>query len=159
MGIVIWIFIFFQPSPQEQFIERFAPLAIEEMRIFGIPASVTLAQAILESNSGRSHPALYWDNFFGMHCHKKTHKLECAPYVDAGDSCRLYVYQTEWHSFRAHSAHITQGRYKTLPKLCGKNPWSWCNKLQEFGYSTDPDYSWKLGTIIKTFNLTKYDHE
>jgi len=128
-----------------------------ENRLYGIPASVTLAQAILETGGGTSSGFKKLNNNFGIRCTKKIHNDCCHPYVDAGDKINLRRYNNCWESFRCHSKYITSGKYRTMYVTCGLDPYKWCDELQRRGYSSNKQYAKRLKQIIKQYDLTIYD--
>jgi len=144
-------------SPHEYFITRFLPVAQNEEDKFHIPASVTLAQAILESGGGKSKAFVLYNNSFGMQCKNKTHAGCCEPYVDAGDNVRIRKFKTAWEGFRAHSIHITTGKYSDMLYKCGNDPYKWADQLQAHGYSTASDYAERLKRVMRDYDLLKYD--
>ena len=144
-------------TPQEKYIEKFAPLAVEEMQRSGIPASVTLAQAFLESRYGESELASEFNNHFGIKCHNDW-KGARTYYDDnvKGECFRVYSDASE--SFRDHSDFLRyQDRYKSLFDLKITDYKGWARGLKAAGYATDPSYAVKLIQIIEEYDLTKYD--
>ena len=144
-------------AQHQDFINRFYQVAMTENRLYGIPASVTLAQAILETGGGTSLGFKDHKNSFGIRCTKKKHINCCAPYVDAGDKIRLRKYNTCWESFRCHSKYITSGKYADMYGTCGLDPYKWCDELQKRGYSSNKQYSKRLKKLIQQYDLTIYD--
>lgn len=144
-------------NPHADFINRFSLTAQSEYSKFGIPASVKLGQAILESGGGKSRAFSMYNNAFGLQCKLKQHTDCCALYNDAGTIVRIRKFNCAWDGFRAHSIHITNGRYADMPAVCGNNPYLWAVELQRRGYSTTPDYASRLTRVINHYNLTQYD--
>jgi flagellum-specific peptidoglycan hydrolase FlgJ len=139
------------------YVERFSPVAVSEWRRFGIPASVTLSQGILESDAGRSHLARRARNHFGMKCFsKRCGRGHCVNKADDSHKDFFIVFRSAWYSYRAHSKFLLQRRYKDLPFGRADIP-GWCDGLQSAGYATSKTYSTKLQGIIKTYDLEKYD--
>ena len=139
--------------------ERFAPLAVAEMHKFGIPASVTLAQALLESNAGESKLAASVNNHFGIKCFSKRCKRgHCANFTDDSHKDFFVKYATAWGSFRAHSQFLKKSsRYRHLFEF-GKDDYrNWANGLTTAGYATDKKYGAKLIAIIRIMGLDRYD--
>ncbi|MBK7936485.1 MAG: glucosaminidase domain-containing protein [Lewinellaceae bacterium] len=143
----------------KNYAERFAPLAVAEMHKFGIPASVTLAQALLESNAGESRLAESVNNHFGIKCFSKRCKRgHCANFTDDSHKDFFVKYATAWGSFRAHSQFIKKGsRYRHLFELGTSDYRNWANGLAEAGYATDKKYGAKLIAIIQMMGLDRYD--
>ncbi len=142
----------------KEYIDRFAPTAIVEMKKYGIPASITLAQGLLESNAGGSRLARENNNHFGMKCFsKKCGKNHCSNFEDDHHKDFFRKYETSWESFRAHSQLLNGKRYRHLKKLNRKDYKSWANGLQKAGYATDKRYAKKLITFIEQLNLNQYD--
>ena len=142
----------------KQYVERFAKTAMSEQQKFGIPASITLAQAILESGVGESKLATKNNNHFGIKCFSKSCKKgHCSNFTDDThkDFCRKY--ETAWESFRAHSQLLQKDRYKGLYELKLGDYKGWARGLRKAGYATDPNYAEKLIYYIEFLNLTQYD--
>lgn len=154
--IFLTISLFSLTSFKSDYISKYSKLAMEEQARYGIPASVTLAQGILESGWGESHAAVSHNNHFGIRCQKKIHNKECADYIDAGEKIRIMKYLSVKDSYRAHSIYLTTTKYKDLKSTCGKS-YSWCNELQHRGYSADKKYAEKLKNIIRKYNLEQFD--
>lgn len=140
------------------YVRRFAPVAMAEMRKYGIPASVTLAQALLESDAGGSTLSKRSHNHFGLKCFSKAcPQGHCTNHSDDTHKDFFRNFATPWESFRAHSILLTNDRYKHLLKLGQTNYKSWTAGLQKAGYATDPDYAVKLNRIIEEMGLEAYD--
>jgi flagellum-specific peptidoglycan hydrolase FlgJ len=142
----------------KSYIETFSRASIAEMDKFGIPASITMAQAIIESRSGTSVLSVRNNNHFGIKCFSKScPKGHCSNYTDDHHKDFFRMYSTKEGSWRAHSEFLlTQARYKGLLQY-GKNYKLWALKLREFGYATDPTYDKKLIGIIEKYELYKLD--
>ncbi|MBR5054443.1 MAG: glucosaminidase domain-containing protein [Bacteroidales bacterium] len=144
-------------TPQQRYIDRWAATAVREMYRSGVPASITLAQGILESRSGLSALAAEGNNHFGIKCHKdwkgKTMRVD----DDRKGEC-FRVYDTAEESFRDHSDFLRYwDRYKFLFDFDTKDYESWAYGLKKAGYATDPSYPEKLIKIIEENGLSKYD--
>ena len=136
-------------TPQQQYIDRWAATAVREMYRSGVPASITLAQGILESRSGLSALAAEGNNHFGIKCHKdwkgKTMRVD----DDRRSEC-FRVYDSAAESFRDHSDFLRYwDRYKFLFDFDTKDYESWAYGLKKAGYATDPSYPQKLIQIIE----------
>jgi flagellum-specific peptidoglycan hydrolase FlgJ len=142
----------------KSYIETFSRASIAEMDKFGIPASITMAQAIIESRSGTSVLAVRNNNHFGIKCFSKScPNGHCSNHTDDHHKDFFRIYNSKEGSWRAHSEFlVNQARYKGLLKY-GKNYKLWALKLREFGYATDPTYEKKLIGIIEKYELYKLD--
>jgi flagellum-specific peptidoglycan hydrolase FlgJ len=140
------------------YIDNYSRASIAEMDKFGIPASITMAQAIIESRSGTSILAVKNNNHFGIKCFSKScPNGHCNNHTDDHHKDFFRVYTAKEGSWRAHSEFlVNQARYKGLLKY-GKNYKLWAIKLREFGYATDPTYDKKLIGIIEKYELYKLD--
>ena len=139
------------------YIERYSKVAVAEMDKTGIPASITMAQAIIESRSGKSVLAVKNNNHFGIKCFSKSCPPgHCSNYTDDHhkDFFRKYAQSTD--SWRAHSQFLLNGRYKELLKF-GKNYKVWAKGLRDFGYATDQTYDKKLISVVERYELNKLD--
>lgn len=139
------------------YIRKWAPLAVQEMHKFKIPASITLAQGILESGSGRSELALKSKNHFGIKCHTGWQGERVYHDDDERGECfRKYHYVAS--SFEDHSKFLTQRRrYAFLFSYGTKNYKKWAKGLKKAGYATDPKYPKKLIDLIENYELYKFD--
>ncbi|MBN2173350.1 MAG: glucosaminidase domain-containing protein [Bacteroidales bacterium] len=142
---------------KEEYIEMYKDIAIEEMNTFGIPASITLAQGILESSHGNSTLAKKANNHFGIKCHKgwngKTYHMD----DDAHNEC-FRQYKSSYESYKDHSIFLsTRDRYAFLFELDISDYEGWANGLKKAGYATNPNYPQLLIKIIEDHELFKYD--
>ncbi len=139
------------------YIQKFAPIAVRKMHEYNIPASITLAQGVLESGSGRSALAIRSNNHFGIKCHRGWKGKSVTHDDDEKGECfRKYKYPET--SYEDHSQFlITRKRYASLFKLGHANYKGWAYGLRRAGYATDKRYPQKLISIIKKYNLTVYD--
>ncbi|MBK7873808.1 MAG: glucosaminidase domain-containing protein [Saprospiraceae bacterium] len=140
------------------YIKRNAATAIQEMRQFGIPASITLAQGLLESNAGESRLAMESNNHFGIKCRSKCAGCTCRNYSDDDIYDMFRVFNSAWESYREHSELLNGSRYSHLKKH-GNNYKNWAYGLKKAGYATDKRYAEKLIQIIEFLDLHKYDRE
>jgi len=144
-------------TDQEKYIEEHKAFAIEEMRLFKIPASITLAQAVLESNSGKSELAVYANNHFGIKCHKNWSGKTYSYTDDLPNEC-FRKYDSTQQSYRDHSKFLsTYTRYAFLFKLEKTDYINWAKGLKKAGYAADPLYAEKLINLIETYNLDELD--
>ena len=136
------------------YIKRFKPVAQAEERKYGIPASIKLAQALLESDAGDSRLAQSNNNHFGIKCFsKKCNRGHCSNFTDDTHKDFFRNYANAWESFRAHSLFLQKDRYKHLQKLDPRDYQGWARGLQKAGYATDPGYSEKLIRIVEELGL------
>ncbi len=142
----------------EAYIANYSGIAKEEMRRYKIPASITLAQGILESASGQGRLAVEGNNHFGIKCHDWTGD-KIYHDDDASQECfRKYKHAKE--SFEDHSTFLSgRSRYAKLFKLDIDDYEGWAKELRAAGYATDRKYPEKLISIIERFDLQKYDEE
>jgi len=139
------------------YIERFKYIAIIEMKQCGIPASITLAQGILESNAGRSDLAVKANNHFGIKCHKEWTGPVFHQDDDKPDEC-FRKYDDPLDSYRDHSLFLTtRDRYKGLFSLKPDDYKGWAQGLKAAGYATNPSYPELLIKTIERFSLYQYD--
>lgn len=144
-------------APQEQYIKKWAPTAVKEMYRSGVPASITLAQGLLESRWGQSALATEGNNHFGIKCHNdwkgKTMKVD----DDAKGEC-FRVYDTAEESFQDHSDFLRyRDRYKFLFDLKPTDYKGWAYGLKKAGYATAPTYAESLIKYIEKYKLYEYD--
>ena len=144
-------------TPQERYIARFASIAVNEMYRSGVPASITLAQGIIESRSGQSALAADGNNHFGIKCHNSWKGRTMLVDDDRKDEC-FRVYDSAEESFRDHSDFLRyRDRYKFLFDFPVTDYKSWAYGLKQAGYATDPSYAAKLIQCVENYNLSRYD--
>ncbi len=149
----------------ENYIREYGHIAINEMNRIGIPASIKMAQAILESNSGRSTLARQSNNHFGIKCGKNWTGGEVYHEDDDYENGLLIrscfrAYDDPAESFMAHSEFLANPyskRYKFLFDLDPQDYKSWARGLKKAGYATDPKYPSKLIGIIENYRLYELD--
>jgi flagellum-specific peptidoglycan hydrolase FlgJ len=147
----------FPITDTEEYIKTFAEIAQYEMRAFGIPASITLAQGILESGSGRGELTLKTNNHFGIKCHTGWEGEFDFHDDDAKGEC-FRKYNHPMYSFRDHSIFLsTRSRYAFLFNYRRDDYKKWAHGLREAGYATDKKYPQKLIALIERYNLHQYD--
>lgn len=140
------------------YVQRFGDVAVADMKKYGIPASITLAQGLLESDAGQSRLAKESNNHFGIKCFEKNCKPgHCTNHSDDSHKDFFRKYTTVWESYRAHSLFLHRSRYQHLLKIPSTDYKSWANGLSKAGYATDKKYADKLTTLIETLKLYKYD--
>jgi flagellum-specific peptidoglycan hydrolase FlgJ len=141
-----------------QYISVYKDIAMDKMRTHNIPASITLAQGILESGSGRGRLAVKANNHFGIKCHNwKGAKI----YHDDDKRQECFrKYSNSSDSFRDHSQFlVNRKRYANLFKLRKDDYKAWAKELRRAGYATDKKYPQKLISLIERYELNKYDKE
>lgn len=141
------------------YIASFQEIAKNNMKEHGIPASITLAQGILESGAGKGKLAQTANNHFGIKCHTGWTGESVRHDDDAAQECfRKYNHPSE--SYRDHSYFLTsRSRYASLFKLDKGDYEAWAKGLKAAGYATDNKYPNKLIGIIERFELYKFDNE
>ena len=143
-------------SNTSEYIEYFKDIAMQEMIDYGIPASITLAQGILESGSGKGRLAVEANNHFGIKCHKWDGD-KIFHDDDKKNEC-FRKYKDPQTSFRDHSVFLTtRSRYEFLFDFKIDDYVSWSEGLKKAGYATDPNYPQKLINIIERYKLYEYD--
>ncbi len=141
---------------REEYIERYKNDAIKEMLMHGVPASITLAQGILESGNGNSPLAIYANNHFGIKCHG-WEGLTFIQDDDEKNEC-FRKYSSVLESYSDHSAFLrTRFRYAALFELKKTDYKGWAKGLKEAGYATNPKYPQMLTDIIEKYNLHEFD--
>lgn len=143
-------------TPQEKYIQKYAPVAVSEMYRSGVPASITLAQGLLESRYGLSELAVNGNNHFGIKCHDWTGPTQYHD-DDARGEC-FRVYRDARDSYEDHSKFLArQPRYSRLFQLSLTDYKGWARGLKACGYATNPQYANKLIQIIELYKLFDYD--
>lgn len=138
------------------YVEQYKEIAIEEMYRYGIPASIKLAQAILESGNGKSYLATRANNHFGIKCGGDWSGKSVKRPDDSARDC-FRVYQNAEESFRDHSQFLLRKRYEKLFTLKKDDYKGWAKGLKEAGYATNPRYPQLLIDLIERYNLHQYD--
>ena len=143
----------------EAYIKKYCNIAMREMNDYGIPASITLAQGILESAAGTSRLAVQANNHFGIKCHNDWSGEKIYHDDDKNNECfRKYEYAEQ--SFIDHSQFLKdRARYSFLFELDKTDYKAWAKGLKEAGYATDPNYPTRLITLIEKYELYKYDKQ
>lgn len=140
-----------------RYIERYAKIAVQEMNKYGIPASISLAQGLVESRFGTSKLAVQNNNHFGIKCFsKQCPKGHCSNHNDDHHKDFFRKFKTPWESWRSHSLMLANGRYARLKKH-GRNYRKWANGLEQLGYATDRSYAEKLIGVIERYKLHRFD--
>lgn len=138
------------------YIDKYKDMAIEQMRKYRIPASITLAQGLLESAAGRSTLATEANNHFGIKCGGSW----TGPYVLRNDDApneKFRKYRSAADSYEDHSRFLQGRRYQDLFKLSPTDYRGWARGLKQAGYATNPAYAESLIRIIEMYNLQQFD--
>ncbi len=139
------------------YIETYKAIAQKEMQLYNIPASITLAQGILESASGKGRLSVKANNHFGIKCHEWRGAKIYHDDDRKGECFRKY--KDAKYSFRDHSLFLSEKkRYSKLFSLRPGDYKGWARGLKAAGYATDSKYPQKLISIIERYNLTAYDN-
>jgi len=146
----------FKSGTTLDYIENFKGVAIEEMNKYGIPASITLAQGILESGSGNSSLARFANNHFGIKCTSDWRGKGYYKDDDQKDDC-FRVYKDARESYRDHSEFLKRKRYSALFELDKNDYRNWALGLKAAGYATNPKYPDLLINLIDKYQLFRYD--
>ncbi|HTF05832.1 MAG TPA: glucosaminidase domain-containing protein [Bacteroidia bacterium] len=143
-------------TPQD-YIDLYKDDAIREMQLFKVPASITLAQGMLESDNGNSALAVYANNHFGIKCHKEWTGETYTQDDDTKDEC-FRKYGTVYDSYVDHSEFLkSRPRYASLFELKLTDYKGWAKGLKSAGYATDPKYADRLIDIIERYKLHEFD--
>lgn len=162
--LVLWclvpVFLYGQNNTRnsvyDNYIRQYSGLAVEQMNRHGIPASITLAQGLLESGAGRSDLATRGNNHFGIKCHSWTGRTIYHDDDEAGECFRAYSNPRE--SYEDHSLFLVNGqRYRRLFSLGKTDYKGWAKGLSACGYATDPQYANRLISLIERYELYNYD--
>jgi len=142
----------------QAYIEKFHAIAIKQQKAHGIPASIILAQGLLESGAGRGILATEANNHFGIKCHDWTGKKIYKDDDEKNECFRKYRHAEE--SYEDHSLFlVNRPRYSSLFLLNPTDYVSWAHGLKAAGYATDPAYAQKLINLIERYGLHQYDIE
>ena len=146
-----------QKALADAYLEKYAQMAVEEMHRSGVPASITLAQGMLESSYGRSELAVKANNHFGIQCHSDW-KGKRYEHMDAGELRQFRKYKSVLDSYADHSDFLAGGkRYSSLFELEITDYKGWAYGLKKAGYAEDPEYAVKLIRVVEMYGLDKYD--
>jgi flagellum-specific peptidoglycan hydrolase FlgJ len=152
-------FVYFPIADIEEYIATFAPIAQFEMKAYGIPASITLAQGILESGFGRGELTRKTNNHFGIKCHTGWEGEFEHHDDDARGEC-FRKYNHPMYSFRDHSIFLSsRSRYAALFTLRKDDYKGWARGLKAAGYATDRHYPQKLISFVEQYRLYEFDRE
>lgn len=147
-----------QTITRAEYIERYAPLAVEQQTLYGIPASITLAQGLLESGNGNSRLAREANNHFGIKCGSSWEGKTIRHDDDAAQEC-FRAYSSVEESYIDHSLILLERKwYRPLFDLDPKDYKAWAHGLKKAGYATNPLYAELLIKIIEDNELYRYDN-
>lgn len=142
-----------------QYVYQYKDIAMNNMKIYGIPASIILAQGILESGAGRGDLASRSNNHFGIKCHTGWTGDSVKHDDDASQEC-FRKYDEPAESYQDHSLFLTgRSRYSGLFNLPKGDYQAWAKGLRSAGYATDPNYPEKLISYIERYNLGQFDSQ
>ncbi|WP_027375770.1 glucosaminidase domain-containing protein [Kaistella palustris] len=142
---------------EDQYIQKFAPYAVEEMEKYKIPASITLAQGLLETGGGQSRLAQQGNNHFGIKCKEDWTGKTMTHTDDAPNEC-FRVYDDPRDSYEDHSKFLAYRKYYVnLFKLNQNDYKSWAHGLKKAGYATNPRYAYILIDKIEKYRLYEFD--
>ena len=148
--------LFAQEMSRVEYISIYKDLAVAEMNQYGIPASITLAQGVLESGNGNSELARKARNHFGIKCHNSWEGKKVYYDDDEAQEC-FRKYPTVAASYRDHSVFLKTARYANLFELAITDYKGWAKGLKKAGYATNPKYAELLIKIIEDNQLQQYD--
>lgn len=142
----------------QEYIDIYKDVAIEQMLKYDIPASITLAQGVLESGAGKSELTRRSNNHFGIKCHGWSGRTSYHDDDERGECFRAY--DNAYQSYEDHSKFLRGSqRYKPLFKMKRTDYKGWAKGLKTCGYATSPTYATKLINIIQLYKLHRYDTE
>jgi len=141
----------------KDYVQRYSKTAVTEMEKYGIPASIKLAQGLLETDAGASRLANESNNHFGIKCRSKCRGCTCRNYADDDVYDMFRVFDSVWKSYREHSKLLQISRYAHLKNLGTKDYEAWAKGLKKAGYATDKNYHKKLIRIIEVLELHRFD--
>lgn len=155
--IVISVPLLSQRISREQYISMYKDIAVKQMTLYGIPASIIMAQACLESDNGNSTLAKNANNHFGIKCHNGWNGPGYLHDDDKKNEC-FRKYSSPEESFKDHSEFLKNGqRYKFLFSYGSTDYQSWAHGLKSAGYATTPKYAQLLIKVIEENDLHKLD--
>lgn len=156
-GFCVLLFSEDRNDPAAAYIDRYSKIAIDEMCRSGIPASISLAQGMLESSNGLAKLARESNNHFGIKCHSDWTGEHVFHDDDAKGEC-FRKYPRVEDSYRDHSDFLRfKPRYASLFEFEVTDYKSWAFGLKAAGYATDPKYAYKLVSLIEKYNLSRFD--
>ena len=158
--LIVFLFSSFLAVAQnktEAYIEKYSQIAVDEMNMYNIPASITLAQGILESGNGESRLAVEGKNHFGIKCHSNWNGKTIIEDDDEKGEC-FRKYNRVSDSYRDHSLFLNErGRYAFLFEYNKTDYKKWAKGLKKAGYATNPKYPTLLIDLIEKYDLSRFD--
>ncbi len=158
--LIVFLFSSFLAVAQnktEAYIEKYSQIAVDEMNMYNIPASITLAQGILESGNGESRLAVDGKNHFGIKCHSNWNGKTIIEDDDEKGEC-FRKYNRVSDSYRDHSLFLNErGRYAFLFEYQKTDYKKWAKGLKKAGYATNPKYPTLLVDLIEKYDLSRFD--
>ena len=149
--------VYREPATFDEYAAKYSKTAIRQMKKYKIPASITLAQGILESAGGKSFLARTANNHFGIKCTTDWKGARAYKDAEIPNEC-FRKYKKVKDSYKDHSLFLyNRSRYDKLFKLNIRDYKGWAKGLQECGYATDPAYATKLIRVVEEYKLYKYD--
>ena len=149
--------VYREPATFDDYAAKYSKIAIREMKKHKIPASITLAQGILESGGGKSFLARTANNHFGIKCTSDWKGARAYKDAEIPNEC-FRKYKKVKDSYRDHSLFlVNRSRYAGLFRLNIRDYKGWAKGLQTYGYATDPAYASKLIRVIEQYKLYRYD--
>ena len=145
-----------QADAYNRYIKQYKDIAIKHQKKYGIPASITLAQGLLESSAGNSRLAREANNHFGIKCGSGWKGKTIKHKAERGKEC-FRKYKNAEESYEDHSRFLKRDRYKPLFKLKTSDYKGWARTLRKCGYATDKKYPDKLISLIERYKLYQYD--
>ena len=153
------VFCMCAAQDNEAYIQKYCKIAMREMNDYGIPASITLAQGLLESAAGTSRLAVQANNHFGIKCHNDWSGEKIYHDDDKNNEC-FRKYERAEESFIDHSQFLKdRPRYSFLFELDKTDYKAWAKGLKQAGYATDPNYPTRLINLIEKYELYQYDKQ
>jgi len=157
LSFLLFVLNSYSQISKQEYIKKYSPLAVSEMKRTGIPASITLAQGLLESGSGNSMLAKQANNHFGIKCHTSWKGPKIYKDDDKKHEC-FRKYKTVKESYDDHSNFLIKySRYNFLFELKTTDYKKWAKGLKKAGYATNPKYPQKLIKLIEDYKLFEYD--
>lgn len=145
-----------QSNAYKEYIDKYSDMAVEQMKKYHIPASITLAQGLLESGAGRSNLCRKANNHFGIKCGPGW----TGPYFvqdDDFENERFRAYKNARESYIDHSIFLQKPRYAFLFNYKTTDYKSWAHGLKKAGYATNPRYAYLLIDLIEQYELYRFD--
>ena len=156
---IICVVVASAQNKTEKYIEQYSQIAVDEMNRYNIPASITLAQGILESGNGESRLATEGKNHFGIKCHSNWNGKTIIEDDDEKGEC-FRKYPSVADSYRDHSLFLSErDRYSFLFKYKKTDYKKWSKGLKKAGYATNPKYPILLIDLIEKYDLSRFDNK